>query len=267
MDELPSQLVLGPLPHLRFAGISLPTYFVYMSVLLSGLAYFVYWRAERRKVNTNTAMDLFLICLASGAIGARLFHILWEEPAYYIENPLRLFYFWQGGFVYFAGLLTGMLAGYLAMRKRKQSFLFWADFLTPVLSVAYALGRVACFLEGCCYGRACDLPWAYGFGQIDLATEQYSVVYRHPTQLYAMAVELLIFGLILLLEKKKHFKQVGSLFMFWLLLHGLSRMIIEMYRADDRGFTFLGLSISTMVGIGLVSVSLAYFTSLKRRKV
>jgi phosphatidylglycerol:prolipoprotein diacylglycerol transferase len=231
-----------------------------MSLLLTGLAYFVYWRADRKQVSGTTALDLFLFCVLGGAIGARLFHIIYEEPAYYWQNPWKIFYFWEGGFVYFAGLLAGIGAGYLVVKKKGESFILWADFYAPVVSLGYALGRIACFLEGCCYGKVCSWPWAYSFGELNLETNEFIYSPRHPTQLYAFAMELMIFATVLYLEKLKKFAaRPGSLFMFWLLLHALGRLVMEAFRDDDRGFLLGGLSVSTVISLCLVLTSLFYF--------
>lgn len=265
----PSLIITGPLPFLQFGDIRLPTYQVYMALMLCGLVLFLNWRADKKEVSASSALDLFIGGLASGAIGARLFHIFYEEPAYYWENPWRVFYFWQGGFVYYAGLIAGLLGGYIILKIKKESFALWADFLAPVVSLGYALGRLGCFLEGCCYGKVCDLPWAYPFGQLNLDTHEFLLVPRHPTQLYALVMELIVFATLLYLEKRKTFSQKpGALFMFWLLVHGLSRILMEFLRDDDRGFVLLGMSVSTLLSLILIFTSGLYFlrnrASLKR---
>jgi phosphatidylglycerol---prolipoprotein diacylglyceryl transferase len=256
-----SLLIIGPLPNIQIGSITLPTYHVFMSLLLSGLAYFIYWRADKKQMSGTTALDLFLFAVLGGTVGARVFHIIYEEPAYYWQSPWKVFYFWEGGFVYFAGLLAGLLAGYMTVKIKRESFTLWADFCAPVISLGYALGRIACFLEGCCYGKVCDLPWAYRFGELNLSTNEFLYSSRHPTQLYAFAMELLIFFFILHLEKMKKFSsRPGSLFMFWLLLHALGRIVMEAFRDDDRGFFIFGLSVSTVISLFLVATSALYFS-------
>src|SRR5687768_10118864 len=107
-------VVLGPLPTLNFGGLQLPTYNIYISLLLCGLIWYVNKRSFSRDASGATAMDLFLTVLISGAVGARLMHVFYEEPQYYLQNPIEVFYIWQGGFVYFGGLLAGLLGGFIA---------------------------------------------------------------------------------------------------------------------------------------------------------
>lgn len=139
------------------------------------------------------------------------------------------------------------------------------DFAAPIISLGYALGRIACFLEGCCYGKICDWPWAYTFGQIDFATGQFSFATRHPTQLYASLLEFSILFLVLYLEKIKRFAaRPGMLFMVWLALHAFNRILVEIFRDDDRGAMLAGMSISTLISFCLVLVAGFYF--FKNRK-
>src|SRR5690606_6314306 len=107
----------------------------------------------------------------------------------------------------------------------------------PVLAFAYAAGRSACFLAGCCYGRYCDLPWA--------------IDGRHPTQLYAAAWEMGVVFILLGLRPSPFFQNPGRIFYLWMILHGIGRFIMEAFRDDFRGPS-LGLSISGWISLGLV---------------
>ncbi|MCB9073890.1 MAG: prolipoprotein diacylglyceryl transferase [Bdellovibrionaceae bacterium] len=263
---LENTIVLGPLPTLDFGGgFVLPTYPVYMSLLLMGLVYYVYKRALKRDHSGVTALDLFLICVGGGAVGARLLHVIYEEPGYYWQHPLKIFYFWQGGFVFYGGLLCGLLAGWIALKIKGQSFTHWLDFFTPVVSVGYAFGRLACFLAGCCFGTICDLPWAISVKQMDLTTGRILEVHRHPTQLYASALEFVLFLVVLHLERKNILvKRPGHLFLFWLIFHSLTRAGLEFFRNDDRGATFGFMSISMILSFVMAAFALTLFLRQRR---
>ncbi len=200
-------------------------------------------------------MDLFFVVTLSGAVGARLLHVFFEEPQYYIDNPLRIFSFWQGGFVYYGGLIFGFIGGWLCLLWKKQSFPHWLDFFTPIVSLSYTTGRIACFLTGCCYGRLCDLPWAING--------------RHPTQLYAVVLELLLFVGILKFEKHSWIKAVaGRLFATWLAIHSINRIIIELFRGDPRGPALGAFSLSSLLSLIFIALSLYYLkTSHSETKV
>lgn len=189
--------------------------------------------------------------MISGFLGGRLFHVFYEEPQYYLHQPLAVFKFWNGGFVYYGGFLAALAASLIYGQFKSLKLLSWADFFTPLFSLAYALGRFGCFFEGCCYGQFCDLPWA--------------VHGRHPTQLYMVLTEFLTLILILFLEQKikKSHRPSGFLFLTWLLFHSLGRFLIEFFRADERGSTvFHNLSISQFISILIIISSLFFLKKI-----
>ncbi len=205
-------------------------------------------RVEKFKTfDRKIAFDLALIIMVFGFIGGRLLHVIYEEPSYYARFPLQIFQFWNGGYVYFGGMLSALIAAQIFLKRKNENFLIWADFMAPVLSLVYALGRISCFFEGCCYGKACTLPWA--------------VQGLHPTQLYMILAELLVFSYVVKMKSETP----GRIFFTWLALHGFCRFVIEFYRNDDRGFMLGNLiSISQIISLVLIALSL-YFLKSKQR--
>jgi phosphatidylglycerol---prolipoprotein diacylglyceryl transferase len=246
-------------PQISFFNLQLPSFFLVISLSLTFLMFWLSARLESeagKKFDRKIAFNLALIIMISGFWGGRLFHVFYEEWAFYKEYPDHILKFWNGGFVYFGGFFTALIAAIIYLKLKKQnfssglSFLSWADFYTPLLSSGYALGRLGCFLEGCCYGQRSDLPWA--------------IDGRHPTQLYMMLGEFFILGLLLLIENyKKTFE--GYLFFKWILLHSIFRFIFENLRDDDRGGFIFSLSVSQIICIGLIiNTGAALYLAKKR---
>lgn len=230
-------------PYLQFSSsVGVSTYSLWIS-LITTLG--VVWAYRRRP--SVEVLDLSFCILIGGFVGARLFHILFEEPGYYINNPKAIFAIWQGGFVWFGGWLGALITSLLWCRWRKQSFLEWADLLTPVLAVGYGVGRLACFLNGCCYGVACSWPWAVSFHSHKLMGLE--VIPRHPTQLYMAAYDLALGIGLLIFSQRRSEMRPGWLFLIWVVLHGMGRAIVEFWRDDPRGPLLLQLSVSTWIGI------------------
>lgn len=230
-------------PHLHVTeSISLPTYLVVMSLVYCGALLWVVRRAQRLEVDRTRALDIALILMIGGFIGARLFHVVWEMPDFYLARPLDLFKVWQGGFVFYGGALTAFVSAAWWLKRQGENWRRWADFYAPVVAISYGLGRLGCFFNGCCYGAACDLPW--------------SVAGRHPTPLYATGWELITGALLLWAESRRDqmpwVRVPGHLFMIWVLAHATGRFIMEQFRADDRGFMPLGLSIASWISLILV---------------
>lgn len=221
-------------------------YFVYQSLLYTGLVLYTWQRAQRSDLPFRVAWNLAFILMVFGFVGGRLFHVLYEYPDLYLEDPARIFRFWEGGFVFFGGFFMAAAASLFYLRREKESWLVWGDFYAPILAIGYAMGRIGCAIAGCCYGTFCDAPWAlHG---------------RHPTQLYAASTEFLLY--LYLLKKEKDQARTGTVFALWLVGHGVGRLFMESYRADFRGSTVAGLSISSWVSLLLFGAGVALYTSI-----
>lgn len=239
-------------PYVALGGISISTYFLLISVAsIIGSLWFLK-RAKRHELSALTAIDFNLIGLVAGFVGARLLHIYLEEPEYYREHPWHQLHLWNGGFVFLGGLIGGLIGTRIFCLLRREPFLLWADLAVLPLSLSYAIGRVACFLNGCCYGTHCELPWA-----VIMSGDT-----RHPTQLYATGIEfMLLFGL---LRIERHLKVPGTLLGLWLILHSLGRLMMEMLREDPRGAPIHGLSLGIWMSAGLIVAGIALLLSLPR---
>lgn len=222
-----------------------PTYFAILSLTMTILLFWLNKRLDSNssllkierapKFKRKVAFDLAIVVMVSGFFGGRLLHIFYEEWLYYLTYPAEIFKFWKGGFVYYGGWIASFIASIWYLRYRKLEFLPWADFFTPLLSLGYALGRVACYFEGCCYGNT----WI-------------------PLQLIMVFSELALLVLILVAERKAWFKNSGEIFAIWLIAHAATRFILEFYRADNRGsYVFDVLSISQVISVGLVLFGLS----------
>jgi phosphatidylglycerol---prolipoprotein diacylglyceryl transferase len=230
---------------------SFPVFFAWMSLVWCLIVFFVYKKSTslQFKISSSASSDLSknsahalnftLLSMISGLLGARVMHVLWEGQSIYFSldqnsnfsvNWVRILRFWDGGFVFFGGFILALICCAFYCRLHKLSFLFWADFFAPILALGYALGRIGCFLNGCCFGKACSWPW--------------SINGLHPTALYAFLWDLGVFFVLSGLERLVKIKIPGSLFFTWMLLHGIGRLVIENFRDDFRGaFLFENVSI------------------------
>jgi phosphatidylglycerol---prolipoprotein diacylglyceryl transferase len=227
-------------------GLYLPSYVLIISVVYTLCLLTMYVRAQRLEKSVADTLDYCLAVMVGGFIGGRALHVFYEQFDHYRESPLDIFKIWQGGFVFYGGFLGAMAAAFLLARFRRQPLNEWLDFFTPVLPMGYGLGRVGCFLNGCCYGALCDWPWAVEFHQPGLPSGL-----RHPTALYATAWELLVTWPVVLFLRKK-----PGVFWVWLFFHGLGRLVMEHYRDDHRGPTiFNGITVSSMLSIVFLIVA------------
>lgn len=242
--------------HLGSLG-TIPTYLLYLSLLYTGLVFYAAERAHTRHKDTRDALEVALMIMLGGFIGGRLFHVLYEMPDFYFKQPEYILYFWNGGFVFFGGMIGSLLFAGVYCRLKKVSFLEWGDFFAPLIALGYGLGRGSCVLAGCCYGKFCALPWA-----ITLSWDPQKLP-RHPTQFYAIIWELLTFALLIFLERRREPNSEeeeaarGNIFFVWMLLHSIGRLIMERYRDDFRGAEYGGFSISSWISLALFAVAVA----------
>ena len=196
-------------------------------------------RARRYGVEVERIYDIALLSLVSGVIGARALFILLNPGS---ESFKRFYAVWDGGLSFLGGLMLATLAAYIYCRGIRIAFWKVVDVVTPSIALAYAVTKLGCFLNGCCYGCPTDLPWAVRFPHEGTLTPP-----SHPAQVYSFLANLLIFGLLLLIDGGKQRRQ-GFLFACYVVMYGAYRFLIEILRA---GYT------ARMLPMGITEAQLA----------
>lgn len=240
-------------PEIRLSeSIFIPTYYLVISLTTCLCLFWIYRRSITKKFPINTTLDLSLIIMVAGFLGGRLFHIFYEAPDHYLKHPLEIGNIGDGGFIFFGGFFTALASSLFYLKKKKLPITKYLDLFAPVLALGYGLGRSACLMAGCCYGKTCDLPWALN--------------HRHPTQLYAVIIEIFIVGILLILEKSSSKKiKSGDVFYSWIAMHGLGRLFMEYFRDDYRG-PEAGLTISSWLSLALIVVGIFLLSKPARRR-
>lgn len=237
---------------LRLGPVTLYSYGLAIAVgflLAAGLAA---RRARELELDPARIQRIALIGLLAGLAGGRAAYVFlnWEL---YRSHPLEILRLDHGGLVFYGGLAAGVLAGVAATRAARMPVLATLDLFVPPLVVAHAVGRVGCFLNGCCYGEPTALPWGVVFpGEI---------LYRHPTQLYEAAALVVILLLLTRLERKglpgapsrALPLPAGTVFLSYGLLYGSWRFLAEFLRGDNPRVLW-GLTV-----FQLASVPLTFF--------
>jgi len=211
-----------------------PTYGVLLATAFSAGYFLAIWRAIKLGEDPKELENIFLWVVVASVIGSRMFHVLFEEPGYYWEHPGKIVAIWEGGYTFYGALLASMLAILIYVRVRKIDFWQICDISAPATALGLAIGRVGCFMAGCCWGRKTTVPWAVTFRRPDSFCDVRNVP-LHPTQLYEAAAALAIF--FYFQWRFNHRKYAGQLMFEGLFLYSIARYIIEFYRGDDyRGY-------------------------------
>lgn len=146
--------------------------------------------ARERGLPGSAFLDSAVAILLAGVAGARLLFVLlnWRE---FSRNWTDVLATWQGGMSFHGGVAGGALAGVICMRRMRLPVALMADAAAPGLALGYAVGRIGCLFNGCCYGTPTQLPWGMTF------RDGLPGVHYHPTQLYAALANLLLMAMLL----------------------------------------------------------------------
>jgi len=220
---------------------------VYSYGLMLVLAFFVSaYLASRQAKKANIDPDkIFNLCFyvfISGIIGSRVFYVVYNFP-YYLKHPLEIIMLQHGGMAIFGGIVFGSIFACLFIKKNKMDLLATLDLLVPFIALGQGFGRIGCFLNGCCYGKAS------AFGIYFPVSGQTLI----PTQLYSSLSMLLIFLVLRFIQERKHLP--GQVLYFYFFLYSIKRFSIEFFR-NDSPRVFQGLTIFQLLSLAMFFFSL-----------
>jgi phosphatidylglycerol:prolipoprotein diacylglycerol transferase len=213
---------------------------------------------RRRGENGDRIWDALIWVLPAGIIGARLWYVANATLGgnrYYVENPAQIINIPQGGLHIFGGLLFGAIALLYYLRKNKLDPWIFLDSAGAGMLIGQAIGRIANFINQELYGPPTTLPWGIPISAqhriapySDLSRFPFETTRFHPTFAYEMLWNLSAAGLLLWLSRRyeKDLKP-GALFAGWLVMAGVGRVIIELFRPDQPKIGNTGISYSSLV--------------------
>lgn len=233
----------------------LPTYGVLVALgFLAGL-WMTLRLARAKGLPAEEIGNLAVYCALAGLAGSKILMVLMNLKEYLAE-PSRLFSkdtLLSAG-VYYGGFLAALGFGYLYIRKKHLPILGTMDVMSPGVALGHAIGRLGCFAAGCCWGVACDRPWAVTFRNED-ASALVGVplgIPLHPTQIYESLLTFLVF--FFLIRRATRPYKPGSQLGLYLVLYSAARFGVEFYRFHEQAPLLLGLSITQCIAIVLLAV-------------
>ncbi len=210
--------------------------------------------ARRKGLDPALIQDFAFYALLGGIIGARLYYIVFSNPAYFLRNPWEIVAVWHGGIGILGALAGGSLVAIWFVRRNKLAFWRFADTLAPGVILGQAVGIFACLSTGDSYGKPTDLPWAITY------TDPRAVaplgVPLQPVEIYEMALYFLVFFLVWGTRKK--FKTDGFVLLTYLAGYGAVRLAVEFFRGNPAMFAW-GIPAAQVFGVALILVSIAGF--------
>ncbi len=259
----------------RFPGLGITLYgfgfmlavAFYVATLLAA------WRSRREKLDPDVIYDLAFWIVIGATIGARLFYVVeyWGETINTLADAFRV---WEGGIVFYGGAAGGAVAFFLRRAFRTFPVLATLDAMAPSVALGIALGRIGCFLNGCCYGDLCPIPWlGVRFprnsppwlaqqAQRLIPLDAFLSLPVHPTQIYSA-----LNGLVLLMLLTAYYplrRRDGEVIVLLVLTYPVTRFIIEFLRDDEATLPF-GLTIAQKVSVFLFGAGIIFWSRLARR--
>jgi phosphatidylglycerol---prolipoprotein diacylglyceryl transferase len=220
-------------------------------------------RAKREKISSETIADVTLWIMLGTILGARAVYVAtyWKDE--FAGQPLsEIFAIWHGGLVFYGGLIGAIVAGAIYLCWKKLPLWKVADVLAPSIALGSVFGRIGCLLNGCCYGRACDLPWAITFPADNPLHPPTSPV--HPTEIYDALLNLGLYVFLAWLFRRKKFD--GQIFATYLLCYAVTRSFVEYFRGDYTNLHYhFGLTPAQLVSVPIFITGLALAAILSRR--
>lgn len=247
---------------------SIPVYFYGITMALSlltgiGFARFVTGKFYP-EINTEVIYDIAPHVIIFAILGARIYYCLLSHE-YYIQNPLEIFQIWQGGISIHGGILGGLIGGIIYAKRHKLPILKLCDIFSYGLVLGQAIGRWGNFFNSEAFGRPTEsfLKLYIPIYKRPLEYLQYN--YFHPTFLYESVLDILIFVILFFVVRKLVKGKDGAVFVSYLILYSIVRIIIEQVRIDSV-LDVYGIPVAQIVSACIIFVSSIVLLMIIKKK-
>ncbi len=235
----------------QFGPVTVYSYGLMLAIAAVVCTFLAARDAKKVGILPEVISDFAFWTIIAGVLGARLFYVLLNYR-FFMENPLEIVMIQNGGLAWHGGLIAATLSGIRFIRKKGLHLPTMVDLVAPYAALGESIGRIGCFLNGCCYGR--EVSWGIYF--------PVHHAHLHPTQLYTMAG---LFVLFLILRRYQSVNKIpGDVFALYLFGAALLRFVIEFFRADHYVLV-LGLSVYQWVCVALIAIAVYVHLRLKSR--
>ena len=195
--------------------------------------------AVRKNIKQDLVYDFSFYLIIGSIIGARVYYILFFDINGLLKDPIAVFKVWQGGLSIHGGILAGVVTGLIFSRLKKISFWALADLVSPSIILGQAIGRIGCYLNGCCSG-----------------------INNQPTQIYELGLDFI--GFLLLWNLRKKIKFQGGLFLLYLMMYAVIRIIVSRFRADNMYLWNTSLTLADLTSVIMFITGMIFFIIRKK---
>ena len=245
--------------HPEFIQIGSRTIYWYGVLMAAAfLAGMVHWRLLGRREGRDAAFctDLAFWIMIAGILGARVSYVA-ANWGHYAQHLMEIPRIDKGGVIYYGGFMGAVIAVVVIARLRREQPLALGDFVITALPLGHALGRIGCFLNGCCYGVPGNGSWCVALPAVD-------GIPRQPVQLYEAAFNLTLYVVLTLAYRAR--RPSGSVVALYLLTYPMGRFLLEFLRGDER-LHWIGLTHAQVISVAAFVIGLCLWTRVRSSHV
>ena len=218
---------------------------------------------KKKIINNQKILDLFddfiTYAILGIIIGGKIGYVLFYNLQYYIENPIEIFYVWNGGMSFHGGLIGVILVTQIFSKNNKSNPFIFLDLVSLSAPIGIFFGRLANFINSELYGTPAEIPWSVKFILIDN-------INRHPSQLYEAFFEgIVLFFILGYFYNKNYINKPGLLSSLFLIFYSFFRFLTEFFRSPDPhiGYLFLNLTMGQIISVIFMVLGLILFVYKK----
>ena len=256
--------------HLMIGNFSIAYYGIVIAIGMAAAFVFIMKESKRVGYRQDDFMDMFILGIIFGVIGARIYYVIFSWDMYK-DDLLQIFNIRGGGLAIYGGIIGGLITVIVMCHIKKLNFWKCADVICFGVLIGQIFGRWGNFFNREAFGKYTDSPFAM---QIpvnavnrpqDITTEMMNnlvtvngidCIQVHPTFLYESVMNLCIFLFLLWYRKRKKFE--GEIFLWYMALYGLGRSSIERLRTDQLRIAGTAIPVSQLLGILLFAGCVLY---------
>jgi phosphatidylglycerol:prolipoprotein diacylglycerol transferase len=247
----------------EYGSFKLYTYGFFLALAFLGAIFIAGREARRLGLLVETFFDLCFYAVVAALVGSRLMYVLLDLRTF-LAHPLQIFAIWGGGLDFQGGVIVALAVAIWFIRRHRLPWRPSLDALALGMPVGQFLGRIGCFMAGCCYGSPSTLPWAVTFTNPQTLCPLRVPV--HPAQLYEAFLSLGVFGVLSFWKTRKSYD--GQMMLAYFCLAGAVRFLVEFFRStlDYRGPLYFGwMPLTQLISLCMALVAGALLVWFGRR--
>jgi phosphatidylglycerol:prolipoprotein diacylglycerol transferase len=245
----------------HLGALSLRWYSLAIMVAIGVAVWFIAREFTRKRIDDSNYGNIAIWAIASGILGARVFHLL-DDLGYYLDHPANMLDFQSGGLAIYGAVIGGFIGVVIGCKLYRVPVLPVIDAVAPGLALAQAIGRFGCIVNGDAWGARTDGPFAFVYTNPDAFLPQRLLNQpTHPYPVYDMALNLMVFGVLLRLRTRAGLPN-GALFAIFVVLYGVGRFFLSYLREEK--IWFWGLQEAQVVAVLMVLIAAAALLWLRR---